>query len=138
MGIRQEKPRYPPGVTRTEVGTPMNENKHQHHAPVDADKAAASRHQHAHDGCHCGDAENNHRDHNLADDGQGHADHNVHHAAAAAPATDLVKDPVCGMNVDPHTAKNWAEYRGRTYYFCSARCRERFEADPEKYVARET
>jgi Cu+-exporting ATPase len=39
------------------------------------------------------------------------------------------------MDVDPRTAKHRSEYRGLTYYFCSARCRERFEADPEKYVA---
>jgi Cu+-exporting ATPase len=41
------------------------------------------------------------------------------------------------MTVDPHTAKHRAEYRGRTYYFCSARCRERFEAEPPKYLSTE-
>jgi Cu+-exporting ATPase len=41
------------------------------------------------------------------------------------------------MDVDPHTAKHRTEYRGRTYYFCSARCRERFEAEPQKYLAPE-
>ncbi|HEX2256671.1 MAG TPA: heavy metal translocating P-type ATPase, partial [Afifellaceae bacterium] len=45
-----------------------------------------------------------------------------------------VKDPVCGMDVDPHNAKHRAEYNGHPYYFCSARCKERFEADPEKYL----
>ncbi len=45
-----------------------------------------------------------------------------------------VKDPVCGMDVDPQTAKNQAEHAGQTYFFCSARCRERFVADPEKYL----
>ncbi|HEY7459012.1 MAG TPA: heavy metal translocating P-type ATPase, partial [Xanthobacteraceae bacterium] len=48
-----------------------------------------------------------------------------------------VKDPVCGMTVDPHTARHTAMHAGRPYYFCSARCRERFLADPEKYLAAE-
>jgi Cu+-exporting ATPase len=44
------------------------------------------------------------------------------------------KDPVCGMSVDPHTAKHKAEHKGRPYYFCSARCREKFLAEPERYL----
>ena len=48
--------------------------------------------------------------------------------------TQKATDPVCGMSVDPHTARHGAEHNGRTYYFCSARCRERFEADPAKYL----
>jgi Cu+-exporting ATPase len=39
------------------------------------------------------------------------------------------------MSVDPHTAKHTVMHAGRPYYFCSARCRERFIADPEKYLA---
>ncbi|MBN9021242.1 MAG: HAD-IC family P-type ATPase, partial [Rhizobiales bacterium] len=50
----------------------------------------------------------------------------------------LVRDPVCGMDVDPHTAKHRAEHGGRTYYFCSARCRERFIAEPAKFLTDET
>jgi len=38
------------------------------------------------------------------------------------------------MTVDPHTAKHRADYRGHTYYFCSAGCREKFVADPQKYL----
>jgi Cu+-exporting ATPase len=49
----------------------------------------------------------------------------------------LVKDPVCGMDVDPHSAKHRADYAGHTYYFCSAQCRERFVAEPTKYLAPE-
>ena len=53
----------------------------------------------------------------------------------AEPATsEAVKDPVCGMTVDPHTAKHRADYKGRTYYFCAARCKTKFEADPELYL----
>ena len=46
----------------------------------------------------------------------------------------LAIDPVCGMRVDPHTAKHRAEHAGRTYYFCSAGCRTKFEADPARYL----
>jgi Cu+-exporting ATPase len=46
----------------------------------------------------------------------------------------LVKDPVCGMDVDPHATKHRADYGGRTYYFCSEHCRERFVAEPVKYL----
>jgi Cu+-exporting ATPase len=38
------------------------------------------------------------------------------------------------MSVDPHTAQHRAEHDGRTYYFCSAGCRAKFRADPERYL----
>ncbi|NJM35283.1 MAG: YHS domain-containing protein [Rhodomicrobium sp.] len=51
------------------------------------------------------------------------------------PAVETrVKDPVCGMTVNPETAKHRMDYRGETYYFCRAGCREKFEADPERYL----
>jgi len=59
------------------------------------------------------------------------AEHHHHHDA---PAEGGVIDPVCGMTVDPHTAKHRAEHRGHTYYFCSAGCRTKFAADPQKYL----
>jgi Cu+-exporting ATPase len=43
-------------------------------------------------------------------------------------------DPVCGMTVDPHTARHRADYKGHPYYFCSAGCRTKFGANPEKYL----
>ena len=46
----------------------------------------------------------------------------------------MVKDPVCGMDVDPHAAKHRAEHGGRPYYFCSNGCRTKFEADPVRYL----
>ena len=46
-------------------------------------------------------------------------------------------DPVCGMKVDPHTAKHRATHEGRPYYFCSAGCKTKFEANPGQYLARE-
>jgi Cu+-exporting ATPase len=45
-----------------------------------------------------------------------------------------VEDPVCGMTVDPATAAHRAEHAGKLYFFCSARCRERFAADPEAHL----
>ncbi len=52
---------------------------------------------------------------------------------AAMPAS--AKDPVCGMSVDPATAKHSAEHAGQTWYFCNPRCRERFLAEPARYLA---
>jgi Cu+-exporting ATPase len=63
-----------------------------------------------------------------------HAHHDEAHAAVHASALD--KDPVCGMTVVPGTAKGGsATFGGREYWFCSAKCREKFVADPAKYVA---
>jgi Cu+-exporting ATPase len=47
-----------------------------------------------------------------------------------------VKDPVCGMDVEPgQAAGGRAEYEGSTYWFCDPNCREKFAADPARYVA---
>ena len=45
-----------------------------------------------------------------------------------------VLDPVCGMSVDPQTAKHRHDHDGTTYYFCSGRCLEKFAADPGRYL----
>jgi YHS domain-containing protein len=45
----------------------------------------------------------------------------------------MTKDPVCGMNVDEKKAAGTAVYKGKTYYFCSAKCKETFEKAPAKY-----
>ena len=45
------------------------------------------------------------------------------------------KDPVCGMSVDPAKAAGKVEHGGKTYYFCSKRCAERFSQEPEKFLA---
>lgn len=58
----------------------------------------------------------------------------AHHAKPAGGA-HTVKDPVCGMDVDPATAKHKTDHAGATYYFCSAGCRTKFEGDPAKYLA---
>ncbi len=55
--------------------------------------------------------------------------------AAANEAETRAKDPVCGMDVDPHKTPHRAEHAGRTYYFCAAGCRTKFLADPERYLS---
>jgi Cu+-exporting ATPase len=61
-----------------------------------------------------------------------------HHRGGAkdpvAEDPNVAVDPVCGMNVNRDTAKHRLDYRGQEYFFCSARCRERFEAEPAKFL----
>ena len=54
-------------------------------------------------------------------------DHQADHGA-------IVTDPVCGMKVDSRTAQHKLELSGTPYYFCSARCLEKFRADPDRYL----
>tara|TARA_R110000868_G_scaffold20217_6_gene85840 strand:- start:6340 stop:8715 length:2376 start_codon:yes stop_codon:yes gene_type:complete len=68
-------------------------------------------------------------------------DHHAHgdaaHACCAkpeAPVAVTVKDPVCGMSVDPATTQHHAVHEGHDHYFCSAGCRTKFVADPQKYL----
>ncbi len=49
-----------------------------------------------------------------------------------------MKDPVCGMDVDPGKAAGQKELEGEVYHFCSKNCLEKFTADPEKYLHPET
>lgn len=48
---------------------------------------------------------------------------------------ETVKDPVCGMDIDPATAAASEEYEGKTFYFCSDACHEKFKTDPAQYVS---
>lgn len=48
-----------------------------------------------------------------------------------------VKDPVCGMSVDPHTAERRSRHAGKTWYFCSTRCQTKFDESPDKYLGEE-
>jgi YHS domain-containing protein len=43
-------------------------------------------------------------------------------------------DPVCKMKVDPKTAQWKSEWQGKTYYFCSPGCKDKFAAQPAKYL----
>jgi Cu+-exporting ATPase len=62
----------------------------------------------------------------------GHHDHAGHHHEAGAPVK--VRDPVCGMTVDPATSKHHVEHDGHAHHFCSAGCRTKFMADPGRYL----
>jgi P-type Cu+ transporter len=76
------------------------------HAPTGATKACCGGHDHS-----------------------GRAGHNHHTDTEAS-----VRDPVCGMTVDPATSKHRFDHQGKTQHFCSAGCRTKFAADPAKYL----
>ncbi len=59
----------------------------------------------------------------------------MRHAAAGAQPKAAVKDPVCGMEVDPAKAAA-TEYKGHSYHFCSKSCKEKFDKNPEQYGQR--
>jgi len=46
----------------------------------------------------------------------------------------MVKDPVCGMEIDQAKAAAKREYEGKTYYFCSTSCRDKFNAAPQSFA----
>src|SRR4051812_32177305 len=102
-------------MTETRTGVPAHGNHEHHHAPSDASGSCCGGH-----GTH------------------GHGPHSGHMHGGQDPslrqAGNVVKDPVCGMTVDPHTAQHRAEHNGHPYYFCSAGCRSKFIADPARYI----
>jgi YHS domain-containing protein len=49
----------------------------------------------------------------------------------------MVKDPVCGMDVDETKAAATSVYEGTTYYFCAQACKDAFEKAPAKYLEHE-
>ena len=51
------------------------------------------------------------------------------------PTVATAKDPVCGMTVNPSSARHKFEREGKTFYFCCAGCLEKFKADPQKYLS---
>ena len=60
------------------------------------------------------------------------------HAPHAGHTGEGVRDPVCGMKVDPHTAAYRQTHQNRTHYFCSRACQAKFSADPAKYLELDT
>nr|WP_037445941.1 heavy metal translocating P-type ATPase [Skermanella stibiiresistens] len=68
--------------------------------------------------------------------GHEHHDHTHHHTAHQAGHVNqaTVKDPVCGMTVDPEQTEYQARHGNEAFHFCSARCRDKFAADPEQYL----
>ena len=55
-------------------------------------------------------------------------------SAKAGSGATTVKDPVCGMDVDPATSTHHARHDGSDFHFCSDGCRRRFSADPKRYL----
>jgi len=47
-----------------------------------------------------------------------------------------VRDPVCGMHVEPATAEHRTTYDGRNYFFCCQNCAQKFAATPESYLGK--
>lgn len=62
-----------------------------------------------------------------------HDAHHGHHHGGHESG-NRVKDPVCGMMVDPAAGKPHMAYKGHEYHFCSDSCHSKFKADPEKYL----
>lgn len=57
-----------------------------------------------------------------------------HHSHLGTEA-DKVKDPVCGMMIDPSTAKGGkSSFEGHDYFFCNPKCKIKFESDPQAYL----
>ena len=46
----------------------------------------------------------------------------------------VLRDPVCGMQVDPQHAAASRQHMGQTFYFCSKGCAETFDTDPHRYA----
>ncbi|MBS5905239.1 MAG: heavy metal translocating P-type ATPase [Acetobacteraceae bacterium] len=77
-----------------------------------------------------------------------HHDHHHHHGhhhghdvpPAVHPANNnapKVRDPVCGMEVDPAKTPHHAHHGGAAFHFCSAGCKSKFETDPDRYLKAE-
>ncbi len=47
---------------------------------------------------------------------------------------EMVKDLVCGMEIDPETAAGKSEHQGVSYYFCAEGCKQSFDANPQQYL----
>jgi Cu+-exporting ATPase len=60
--------------------------------------------------------------------------HGQHDLGPQEPDAAMVKDPVCGMTVDPAKTAHHAAQDGRNFHFCSAGCRGKFVADPHRYI----
>lgn len=46
-----------------------------------------------------------------------------------------VKDPVCGMTIDAGSAAGTSEFQGQPYFFCSAACKTKFDAEPGRFTS---
>ena len=64
-------------------------------------------------------------------------EHHQHGPARHHHTADTAIDPVCGMTVKITGAKNTAVHDGKSHYFCSPRCLEKFTAEPARYLDRD-
>lgn len=65
-----------------------------------------------------------------------HQHHNHDHTHHHSDSKLTVKDPVCGMNVDPNNAKGGSSrYEDHDYYFCNPKCKTKFDLEPAKYLS---
>ncbi|MBM1170152.1 heavy metal translocating P-type ATPase [Microvirga arabica] len=92
--------------------------------------------QHVHHDGHSEHTHGHNRGHGAHVHVAGPAGHEHHHHGHPEPAAHghKVKDPVCGMWVDPHSTPHKAEHNGHPYYFCSSGCKSKFVAEPAQYV----
>jgi YHS domain-containing protein len=58
----------------------------------------------------------------------------VTHLTVTKEVNCLEKDPVCGMQVDSNKVKDKSQYQGKTYYFCCAQCKQKFDSEPQQYA----
>ncbi|MBX3019721.1 MAG: cadmium-translocating P-type ATPase [Bdellovibrionaceae bacterium] len=80
------------------------------------------------------DHNQNHGQHH--DHGQEHSCCSIKKSAEVSPS--LVKDPVCGMMIDPKNAKGGSStFEDETYFFCNPKCKTKFEAEPLKFLKKE-
>lgn len=82
-------------------------------------------------GC-CGGDHRNHNEHNDSHSNGGHMDHQRYIENSEIANTDIVKDPVCGMNVSKRNSIS-RYINGKAYYFCSDNCANKFERNYVKY-----
>ncbi len=65
-------------------------------------------------------------------------DHRHEHGPSEPSATGArVRDVVCGMQIDPENAAARQQFQGKTFYFCSSHCSEKFSQDPDRYTGPE-
>ncbi|WP_425576538.1 heavy metal translocating P-type ATPase [Nocardioides nanhaiensis] len=64
-------------------------------------------------------------------------DMNAHMHESDTATTHQVTDPVCGMSVDPAATEHTLTHEGQEFYFCSASCKDKFQATPDRYASRD-
>ncbi|MFQ5868136.1 MAG: YHS domain-containing protein [bacterium] len=69
--------------------------------------------------------------------GGGQKGHSGHGEGSGRGSSLMIKDPVCGMFVDPQTSTS-SQHMGKTFYFCDEVCKKEFDKEPMKYMKMET